>query len=45
MTLEGEKAALDLQVKDLTFKLEMREGHITKKEVGKDQSNLVVMLM
>ena len=36
-TLEAEKAALDKQVRELTFKLEVRAEDLNKKEVGRQQ--------
>ena len=36
-TLEAEKPALDKQVRELTFKLEVRTEDLYKKEVGRQQ--------
>ena len=37
MTLEDENAVLVKQVRQLTFKLEVREGDLCKKEVGREE--------
>ena len=36
-TLEEERAALDKQVRELTFKLEVRVEELDKKEVGRQK--------
>lgn len=40
MVLEDVKTALEEQVKELTFKLEIRAEDLCKKEVGRDNSVL-----